>query len=247
MEEKIITNSERKIRLSQYDRNRLYSVLLAESGIEDRVIECSGNLTKIVEQLFVKYIIPDTLEDCYPGCERLSNGMDIVYIDIKDDFNINFPKFSIEKDLVRTPSTKISIRFSKSYPMVLNERSYCYTSEEGDKRFADSIKKLASNDDLNLLETALIDLVNALLLKATYLKELRTSPTRSWRGICELGKFFNLGALYDYNREWGYIMKYRILGIRDFKEKEKERIEKKDTNDLSPLEHISVLKQILGF
>ena len=61
MEEKIVTNSERKIRLSQYDRNRLYSVLLAESGIEDRVIECSGNLTKIVEQLFVKYIIPNPL------------------------------------------------------------------------------------------------------------------------------------------------------------------------------------------
>lgn len=245
MEEKTITKSERKIRLSQYDRSRLYSTLLASSGIEDRVKECSDNLTKIVEQLFVKYIIPDTLEDCYPGCERLSNGMDTVYIDFKDDFNIDFPKFSIEEDLVRTPSTKRTIRFSKSYPKVLDECSYCYTSKEGDKRFADSIKKLASNDDLSLLETALIDLVNALLLKATYLKELRTHPVRSWRGICELGKFFNLGALYDYNREWGYIMKYQILGIRDFKEK--ERIEKKDTSDLSPLEHISVLKQILGF
>ena len=248
MGERKLTNLDRKIRLSQYDRDRLYSRLLEDSGILDRIRECQANLSKIAEQLFLKYIIPDALGDCYPGCERLSATMDYIYIYFNKDFDICYPNFNEKVDLVKPIVDAISVKFSKEYPKVLIERSW-NKNDNPEFRFAGKIKKLASKGDLMLLETALVDLVDAHILKATYLKELRTFNPRSWRGACNLGKFFNLGALYDYNQEWGYIMKYDIMKLVDEDETKEpnNNLRLKDADGLSLNEHVEALRRVLGF
>lgn len=248
---RFLSNADRRERLTYYSRETLYRYLLDHSEEQARVKDCKESLTNLVEHLFVKYVIPKFLRDCYPGCERLSRTMKVVYLDPEIDFGIQLPKFNRKTDLVHSLPEYYCIEFSKEYPIILKESSWS-RKDENSIRFFKEIKSLASNEELLLLECTVGDFINSLIQRAEYLKELRTVGRGSYGDIYNLGIFFNLGQLYDYNQDWGLRMKYDILKLSDEVEEDVplssvQSIRKRlVSNSLDINTHIEVIKQLLG-
>ena len=247
--ERCITNEEGKIRLSQYDRERLQYLLLEESGLKDKLENARQRLMGYVEKLVWKHILGDESCSVFPGCYRICKTTDTLSIIFKEDFGIEVPKFKRE-DLMDEVDNFILVSLSKRIPDIFGEKPIYYRNSQSfytETRFANRIKKLASREELKTLENLIYEYISASVEVSGYLKELRTPARSSWRRYEAFGKFFNLSQLYEYSPELAFRMKYDILQLVD-PEEESLTMQgfDKHPGEFSIGQNIDRLKVILG-
>lgn len=246
----ILSNTDRKIRLTNYDRSRLYRLLLKESGLEDEIEEKKSRVDKYCEKLIWKYIIPDNFGDIYPGCERICNKINSFIIVFEQDFDITVPSFK-KADLMPEIQNFMIVKLEKYIPNIFQEAPVWYSRTNSNYytglRFAPRIKQLATKDELKTLNNLMHDYISAEINCYNYLKDTRVASRNSWERYIDFGKFFNLGALYDYNHEYAFRMKYDILGIVDPEPKDEstDMAFEKSPAEFTALQNIDRLRQIL--
>ena len=245
-----LLDAERKIRLTQYDRRRLYYALLKEEGLQEKQEECRMRLSEYCEKLTKKYIMGEELCSIYPGCKRLCNTVSSFVIVYHADFDIDIPDFDIDTDRMLPPEDFVPINFSESLPDLFNEGSSWYRRNQSfykETRFAPRIKKVAKKEEINTLKNLIHEYINAEIEVKGFLRDTKTkSKSRYTRDLEPFGKFYNLGALYDYNSEFGLRMKYEILNIVDPEPiEENPHTFDKHPGEFTTEQNIERLKQIL--
>lgn len=212
-----ITNEDRKIRLCQYDKERLNYLLLDESGLRDNLEIAKQRLAEYVERLIWKRILGDESCSVFPGCYRICRTTSSLSIVFKGDFGIDVPKFKKE-ELIGEVEDFVIINLTKEIPDIFDEKQLYYKNNKSfytETRFAARIKKLASKEELKTLENLIYEYINACVEICSFMKDLRAPAKSSWRYFEVFGKFFNLGQLYDYSPELALRMKYDILHLVD--------------------------------
>ena len=244
----VITNSERRIRLTQYDKERLYSLLYLESGLKERLEECRDRVSEYCEKLIFKYLFTERMIAIFPKSTRISRRIQRVTI-VFCELNIDIPKFKKE-DLVPKIDDYIEFNLKTPIPNIFNEKTIWFRNSPNfftDSTFIARIKKVASDIEMKTLKSLVYEYIECLVESVSFLKEERWPSKSNWKKYIDFGNYYTLGTLYDHNQEYGLRMKYDILLLEDVELTDGEKMDfKKHPSEISLEKNIERVKCILN-
>lgn len=218
-----ISEAERKIRLTNWERKLLYGKLLEESGLRKKYVSSVNELSRYCETLIQKYIIKGDLESTFPGCKRICNLLGNATIMFNLDFGMVLPNLKTEEqdvDIVEPLNQYVNITF-ESIPIIFEEESVYRLLRDGKnnspKRLINILKSKIDYTETTKIKYLLSNCIQSNVELCAFLHETACCKVYSkyHKEITPFGKFYNLGQLYDYNHELAFRYKYEVLGIVD--------------------------------